>query len=260
MGRIRTIKPEFFQHEALYDAEIEFELPLRLGFAGLWTQCDREGRFRWRPRQLKLNILPYDDCDFGRVLDALLTRGFVGQYSSDGEDYGYIPSWDRHQVVNNRERASELPEPLKNQSLADACVTRHPRVEHAAQGEGKGKERKGNRSNHSSSDFSSLPGHEPPYPPEFEAAWAAYPRRPGNPKKPAYKAWSARRREGVLAEDLQRATECYRSHMEVERKINTEFVLQAKTFYGSSERWLEWLLPQSAGAQFFGYGDVVNGD
>ena len=34
--RIRTIKPEFFTHEILYEAEIRFKLPLRVAFAGLW--------------------------------------------------------------------------------------------------------------------------------------------------------------------------------------------------------------------------------
>jgi hypothetical protein len=34
MARIRTIKPEFFRHGGLFDAEIETGLPLRVAFAG----------------------------------------------------------------------------------------------------------------------------------------------------------------------------------------------------------------------------------
>ena len=145
MSRIRTIKPEFFQHEGLYAAEAESGLPLRLSFAGLWCQCDREGRFAWRPARLKLNILPWDDVDFSRVLDALATRGFVVRYASEGVEYGMIPSWRRHQVINNRERASETPEPSEINDLPtrqprvnDACGTRLGNV----QGEGKGREGK----------------------------------------------------------------------------------------------------------------------
>ena len=48
MARIRTIKPEFFRHEALYEAEHETGLPLRVAYAGLWTAADREGRFQWK--------------------------------------------------------------------------------------------------------------------------------------------------------------------------------------------------------------------
>ena len=61
MARIRTVKPDLFRHEELLEAEHHFKLPLRLAFIGLFTTCDREVLFRWRPRQLKLDILPYDE-------------------------------------------------------------------------------------------------------------------------------------------------------------------------------------------------------
>lgn len=146
MARIRTVKPEFFRHEALYEAERDAGLPLRLAYVGLWTSADREGRFRWSPRALKLDCLPYDDVDFSRVLDALWTRGFIVKYSVDGVEYGAIPSWAQHQVINNRETASTIPEFNENNTLTrearvdDAKVTRLVQV----QGEGKGKEGKGN--------------------------------------------------------------------------------------------------------------------
>jgi hypothetical protein len=87
MGRIRTIKPEFFKHSGLFDGERETGLPLRLGFAGLWTCCDREGRFKWRPRELKLDALPYDECDFSLVLDALASltyRWGIAKFFGEG--------------------------------------------------------------------------------------------------------------------------------------------------------------------------------
>lgn len=134
MGRIRTIKPEFFKHEELFDAEIETGLPLRVAFAGLWTVCDREGRFEWRPRALKTDILPYDDVDFSRVLHALATRGFVVMYRVDGKDYGYAPGFLRHQIVNNRESRSKIPGPPENHQDIDVSdkSTREPRVSHAS--------------------------------------------------------------------------------------------------------------------------------
>ena len=58
MARIRTIKPEFFRHEALFEAEQATGLPLRVAYAGLFTAADREGRFKWSPRSLKLDCLP----------------------------------------------------------------------------------------------------------------------------------------------------------------------------------------------------------
>lgn len=152
MGRIRTIKPEFFMHEGLFDAEHETGLPLRVAFAGLWTACDKAGRFEWRPRALKAAILPYDEVDFSRVLDALTTRGFVRQYTVAGKDFGEVPSFGKHQVINNRERESDIPEPphmLENKEdltrephVDDASPTRleHAQVEGEGERERKGKE------------------------------------------------------------------------------------------------------------------------
>jgi hypothetical protein len=138
--RIRTIKPEFFNHEGIYDAEHETKLPLRLAFIGLWCAADREGRFKWEPRRLKTQIMPYDACDFSRVLDALWTRDFILKYATESGDFGCIPSFNKHQVINNRERPSELPIPDEI-SICHASGTRQPRVNHAGKEEGKGRER-----------------------------------------------------------------------------------------------------------------------
>lgn len=146
MSRIRTVKPDLFRHEELYEAEKETGLPLRVAFIGLFTVADREGRFRWRPRTIKLDVLPHDELDFSRVLDALTTRGFVVRYACDGELFGHIPTFHKHQVPNNREKASELPEPPGN-PIDTGGSTRAPRVNDAcstplfpapAEGEGEG--------------------------------------------------------------------------------------------------------------------------
>ena len=146
MARIRTIKPEFFKHEALFDAEQRTGLPLRVAFAGLWTICDREGRFNWRPRAIKTDVLPYDDLNFGDVLEALVASGFVVKYSLNGHEYGVVPGFSRHQVVNGRETGSVLPDPYQADDLIDE-TTRQARVEDTSvmahgltHGEGKGKE------------------------------------------------------------------------------------------------------------------------
>lgn len=111
MTRIRTIKPEYYCHEGLYDAEQATGLPLRVAFAGLFCCVDREGRFRWRARQLKLHVLPYDEIDFESVLNALAQAGLIVKYTDGHEIFGCIPSWHKHQRINLRESASELPAP-----------------------------------------------------------------------------------------------------------------------------------------------------
>lgn len=144
MGRIRTIKPQLFTHEALFDAERETGLPLRLAFIGLLCQCDREGRFRWQPRALKSDVLPFDDVDFSRVLDALRTRGFIACYELSEEMYGVIPTFLKHQAINNRESKSEIPPPPEG--LTDKASTRAAPVPRASGACTSGKGiRKGNK-------------------------------------------------------------------------------------------------------------------
>lgn len=130
MMRIRTIKPDFFKHEGLFDAEAESGLHIRLAYIGLWCVADREGRFKWRPRELKSNIMPHDNIDFSKILETLLTKRFIEKYEVDGEFYGAIKSWKSHQRINLREAPSSIPPP---------CTEMHVH----ARGEGKGKEGKG---------------------------------------------------------------------------------------------------------------------
>jgi hypothetical protein len=121
MGRIRTIKPELFRHEELYRLEMETRLPIRIAWAGLFTICDREGRFEWKPNIIKLDVLPFDELDFSHVLNALASRGFIVKYRSKdrpGEKlYGSIPSFKLHQVINNKESASKLPDPNQDAEI-----------------------------------------------------------------------------------------------------------------------------------------------
>jgi hypothetical protein len=113
MARIRTIKPGFFRHEELFEAEQASGFPLRLIFAGLWTVADREGRFEWKPRAIKLDVLPYDPIDFAAALEALASYGFVVKYKVGARTFAHIPSWHKHQQVNVRESKSEIPAPVE---------------------------------------------------------------------------------------------------------------------------------------------------
>ena len=155
MSRIRTVKPELFRHEALFDAELESGLPLRLAFIGLFTVADCEGRFLWKPRTLKLDVLPHDTVDFSAVLNALQAAGFIEQYEVDGKRYGLIPSFKKHQQIPTREqeRGSVLPGKPGFDSVQVEARTEHvpvqveARTEHCQElqeGEGE-REWKGNR-------------------------------------------------------------------------------------------------------------------
>jgi hypothetical protein len=76
------------------------------------------------------------------------------------------------------------------------------------------------------------------YPEAFERAWAAYPKRPGNPKKAAHKAWSARLRAGATEDEILAGVERYRHYVEV---TNTEkrYVKMAASFFGPNDFFRE---------------------
>ncbi len=112
MPRIRTIKPEFFRHHDLYLAEKKSKLPIRVAFSGLWCCADKEGRFKWKPTELKLDVLPYDEIDFNKVLDCLIANEFIIKYTINNSDYGFIPKFKEHQRITGTEKQydSKLPE------------------------------------------------------------------------------------------------------------------------------------------------------
>jgi hypothetical protein len=76
------------------------------------------------------------------------------------------------------------------------------------------------------------------YPEEFEQCWAWYPKRAGaNNKIAAYKAWRARVKAGVKAEDLLIATQNYQALMRAQGIINTSYVMHASRLYGPHDEY-----------------------
>jgi hypothetical protein len=253
MARIRTVKPMFFRHRRLFLAEQETGLPLRVAYAGLWTVADREGRFRWEPEEIKLDCLPFDDVDFSRVMDALFTRGFIVKYTSGGRQYGVIPSFKDHQVINNREATSSLPEPPENleelvelANLSDASATRDPRDTdlHKRKGkEGKGKEGNGKEGKGTSTRDASADA-------DFDQFKKAYPRRGGsNPWQPARQLFAQCLKAGHSSLKIIGAARAYAAECDKSKIAGTEKVAQAVTWLRQA-RFLDHDEPSEVPAGF----------
>ena len=133
MARIRTVKPDFFRHELLQDLELTYpgKYPM-LVFEGLWGHCDKAGRFEWRPRHLKLDILPFLPFDMAETLDILAKSGMVRRYTVDGKEYGEIPSFTEHQRIGGK----EAQEPEKHPGPTSEA----PRKKRGSNGEALGKQ------------------------------------------------------------------------------------------------------------------------
>lgn len=105
MPRARNIKPAFFTNDELGDMP-----PLtRLLFAGLWCVADRAGRLEDRPKKIKMEVLPYDDCDVDAMLWELHAHKFIVRYVADGESLIEICKWAKHQRPHHTEKFSVLP-------------------------------------------------------------------------------------------------------------------------------------------------------
>lgn len=109
MARARNIKPSFFQNEQLGDLR-----PIdRLAFIGMWTVADYKGCIEFRPKRLKVQLLPYDnDADFEVIGKNLERSGFISTYSVAGQRYIKIINFEKHQNPhkNEREAGSEIPD------------------------------------------------------------------------------------------------------------------------------------------------------
>lgn len=107
MARIRNIKPGYFTNDLL--AEVH---PLgRILFAGLWCHADRAGRLQDRPRKIKVEVLPFDECDVDALLGDLAARGFIERYEVNGVRYIQVATFSLHQNPNIKEVPSVIPAP-----------------------------------------------------------------------------------------------------------------------------------------------------
>jgi hypothetical protein len=103
--RARNLKPGFFKNEDLAECE-----PLaRIFFEGLWCSADREGRLEYRPKRLKAEILPYDDCDILHLLSQLSQKGFVIIYPEGNPQFIEIPTFHEHQNPHYSEKSLNIP-------------------------------------------------------------------------------------------------------------------------------------------------------
>lgn len=112
MARARNIKPGFFLNDALADCD-----PLaRLLFAGLWCLADREGRLEDRPKRIKAETLPHDNCDADALLEQLAAAGFILRYQGGGSRFIQVLNFNKHQNPHVKESPSSIPSPGLHQT------------------------------------------------------------------------------------------------------------------------------------------------
>lgn len=149
MPRIRTVKPDFWDDEAIG----EISRDARLLFIGLITQADDDGRLKGSPKLVKGKLLPYDDVTIPEVsgwLTELADQGLIECYTVNGRPFISLPSWHKHQRISHK-TDSALPSPSDADSTdtpedsGKAPEDVYREVEGIGE-EGKGLERRGGES------------------------------------------------------------------------------------------------------------------
>lgn len=221
--RARTIKPGFFSNDVLAECE-----PLaRLLFAGLWTVADREGRLEDRPKKIKAEVLPYDDCDIESLLNQLAEYGFVTRYKVNGVGYIQINNFNKHQNPHMKEVGSSIPAPDEKNTKSEQELSEHHTSTVLAPTL-TGTDRALSllpsplsitlTSEDKSSSVKMVAPKEkfkpPEYPPEFDEFWREYPKT-ADSKQTAFKAYQkAIKTTGVSHENLITGVRKSREYLE----------------------------------------------
>lgn len=107
--RIRSFKPELFQHEKVGRLTDKG----RVLMFGLISMADDEGRFRCLSPSVIGHVFPYDQITHGRLgklLGELEREQIILRYVVEGVPYGAFRNWRRHQRIE-KPTASEIPAP-----------------------------------------------------------------------------------------------------------------------------------------------------
>ena len=187
MARIRTVKPEFWTDPTM--VALSFEA--RLFYIGLWNFADDHGCVENEPARLRMQILPGDDVNAGKLVRELVDAGRLQELvSADGDEFLRIKSWEKHQKIDNRSKPRfgdpdtwTTPEPAESHPIPPSPTEHSDR---------KGMEGKGNGPTNTVG-----PG-EPEHDDGFDEFWNEYPRHHdtkatggcGN-KRTARKRWRA---------------------------------------------------------------------
>jgi len=190
--RARNLKPGFFKNEILGS----LQPTARLLYVGLWCLADREGRLEDRPTRIKVEVLPYDDCDVDVSLTDLAKLNFINRYSVNGSNYIEILNFKKHQNPHVKEGESTIPAPELNKK--NTKRTRCP------------------------SGVKSPPSLNPPsLNPEslytsFELFWKSYPKKIG--RGYAFKIWKKINPENGLMEKMIAKVEAFKKSEQWKRE------------------------------------------
>lgn len=98
MGRIRSVKPEYWTSEQV----MSLSRDARLLFIGLWNFSDDGGNHPASAITLKAEVLPGDLITADQVMawiDEMIEQGLLEEYEADGKTFWHVTGW-KHQRID----------------------------------------------------------------------------------------------------------------------------------------------------------------
>jgi hypothetical protein len=109
MARIRSLHPPLWTDAAFVSVQ-----PLaRLLAIGLWGECDDAGIFQWNPLQLKLRLLPADNCDPAALLMELTAANIIRTFAVGDAGYGAVRNFGKFQSPKKPFSRHPLPDEFR---------------------------------------------------------------------------------------------------------------------------------------------------
>jgi hypothetical protein len=227
LGRIRTIKPEFWEDDRVGQLS-----PLaRLVFIGSWNLADDAGRLRWSADYINASLFMYDRLTTKKVAALMAeveAQELVTPYEARGQRLAFIPGW-HHQRIDKPQPA-RFPPPDGQHSQNDSGNGSGNEDGNAPRQEGKGREGKGREQ-----------GMSPDGDPAFEAFWLTYPPRDGKRigKAKAAERWAK------LSDDDRQAASIGAGHLAAAIAAGGKFGPPDAERWLRDRKWADWQEPAS---------------
>lgn len=93
MSRIRSVHPGLFTDEAFASCSPAAQILL----IGVWTECDDNGIFEWKPVTLKMRIMPAHNVDVPALLEELDFHNIVKRFEIKGRWFGAVRNFTKYQ-------------------------------------------------------------------------------------------------------------------------------------------------------------------
>lgn len=105
MARIRSVHPGLFTDEAFVSLSEAAQILL----IGIWTECDDQGAFEWKPITLRMRLRPTKDGSIEPLLGELAAANTVRRYEHEGREYGAVRNFRKYQKPKKPNKVHFMP-------------------------------------------------------------------------------------------------------------------------------------------------------